>query len=448
LTVYGAIVYYPGEIERTSAIMAKRKFSVNESFEVVGAFWNLESPDQKFTGTLASKDGKLTLTSAPTYTTIDFANPAERAALFLSGSGLLKRAGNFCGFTPEGDCTLVEAIKLREGGITDMSTGRKVETQEYRVSAAVMGLHLESSEAKAIDSAAFYFTKIHQWLPIPWSMTMGKDGNTFVAPSKANEVFRFRNAPLGAEVFCQVFAGGGAKFRKSAKVKSVARIRVVPEHPQSLEWFDSIAFRLENFLTLCIGTSVSLKKLQFFCGEEDGWLVHKVRRREEKVNFQAWLQTSPSAIASALDKWLAVPDDNRPVETTVLGILRKSTVFVETEFLSLAQALEGFNRIQGGGSKTFAERIREILDLLSADFSLKLIGQRDEFVRKVVETRNYFTHLGIPPKGSVVQGTGDIFDINQRLHALLRCVMLIQLGIPEAELQAPILYQATKWKSY
>jgi len=25
---------------------------------------------------------------------------------------------------------------------------------------------------------------------------------------------------------------------------------------------------------------------------------------------------------------------------------------------------------------------------------------------------------------------------------------LIQLGIPEAELQAPILYQATKWKSY
>jgi len=38
--------------------------------------------------------------------------------------------------------------------------------------------------------------------------------------------------------------------------------------------------------------------------------------------------------------------------------------------------------------------------------------------------------------------------MNQKLHAFLRCVMLLELGIPEADLQNPILYQATRWRLY
>ena len=41
---------------------------------------------------------------------------------------------------------------------------------------------------------------------------------------------------------------------------------------------------------------------------------------------------------------------------------------------------------------------------------------------------------------------GELFLLNQRLHAFLRCVMLIDLGIPESALKEPILYQSTRWK--
>jgi len=150
-------------------------------------------------------------------------------------------------------------------------------------------------------------------------------------------------------------------------------------------------------------------------------------------------------LAQALDAWLTVPEEKRPVEKTVLGMLRNSSVYVETEFLSLAQALEGFHRLKGT-DKTFSERIKDVYDMLGPEFATKLLGNKDEFARRVVQTRNFFTHLGISPGMDVARGAGDIFDLNQKLHALIRCVMLIQLGIPETDLREPISYQASRYK--
>lgn len=67
-------------------------------------------------------------------------------------------------------------------------------------------------------------------------------------------------------------------------------------------------------------------------------------------------------------------------------------------------------------------------------------------MQKVVQTRNYFTYLGIRKGTAVIDDGGELFLLNQRLHAFLRCVMLIDLGIPESALKEPILYQSTRWK--
>jgi hypothetical protein len=44
--------------------------------------------------------------------------------------------------------------------------------------------------------------------------------------------------------------------------------------------------------------------------------------------------------------------------------------------------------------------------LLSKEFATDLLGQRSEFVQKIVQTRNYFTHLGIR-KGTAVMDDGN-----------------------------------------
>jgi hypothetical protein len=425
--------------------VGNRKYKFDDSFELIGGFWDSETPEQKFTGTLSSKNGRLSLVTAPTYGSLG-TDAMRHAWLANINNGEMPKIEGICGFTTEGNCALLGAVMLNEGGLQDYSTNQVVANLNYRISAAVMGLHVKSADDDAVDSAAYYFSTIHRMLPVPWSFVLENEGSKFVAPAKALNVFRFNNLPLGAEVICEVFAGGETKVQKETRIKSVPRVRVIPNKPQSVDWFANIAFRLENFFALCLGTSVSLKRLQLFQGDKAGWLVQKVRGRKEKFNFQMRVRCSSPAVATALDNWLSVPEAERPVERTVLGILRKSSIFVETEFLSLAQALEGFHRIQGGVNKKFSQQVRDSYDMLNPDFAFRLLGSKEGFARKVIQTRNYFTHLGQSPGRDVLQEAGDIFDINQRLHALIRCIMLLKLGISESDLKEPILYQATRWR--
>jgi hypothetical protein len=348
-----------------------------------------------------------------------------------------------------------------------------------------MGLHLNAAESESLDKAAFYFTKIHNWFPSPWGFHMGDENVAYSSPRKALEVFRFSSTALGAEVICEVLSHSESRAKKGVRITPVPRIRVLPLKPRSLDWFVPIALRLENFFSLFLGTSVALKAVQLFQGKDDGWFIQRRRSRQEKVYLPVWVRCQGSEMASALERWLAVPEERRPVERTVLGMIRKSSLFVETEFLGLAQALEGFGRLrfEGGlipkadfkqglaklkelvcamwgnsditkrccdvlnnaNEASYAHLIEQTYDLLSDGFSMKLLGEKAQFARTVVRTRNYFTHLGIPKGKGVVDDTKELFLLNQRLHAFLRCVMLIDLGISEETLREPILYQSTRW---
>ena len=420
-------------------------YKMNASFEMLGAFWKYDNPGEKFTGTLSARKGSVTLVTAPTYTEGESAREAMHARMLAFNSRKpLPRVASICGYVKDGDCTLLASVQLDGGSTSNFSTGRSVDAVRYCPEAAIMGLHLESVTTPVVDSASFYFTKVNEYLSPAWDVNYGEDATTFVAPREAREVFRFSSVPLRCEVICETFVVGG-NSRTKARIKSVNRIKIIPERPQSLDWFHELAFRTENFFTLCFGTSVAIKRFLVSCGDKTGWVVQRVRRRSEKVNFAARVKCWDNRFAIAFASWLAVPEERRPVELTVLGMLRKSRVFLETEFLSLAQALEGFNRIQGGPSKKFVKRVEETYDQLSPDFALKVVGERSDFAAKVVATRDYFTHLGLPETKNVVRRSTPLFLLNQRLHALLRCVMLLQHSISEDELRDAILYQATRW---
>ncbi len=201
-----------------------------------------------------------------------------------------------------------------------------------------MGLHIDGAESESIDGAAFYLTGVHEWLPQATQLQINEAGRTFLLPWQALQFFRFHSPSLDADVICEIFSG-------NRPARSVPRIKIAPPQPRSLQWFESLIPRLENFFSLMLGTSVSMKSVQCFCGEKNGWFITKTRSRREKTNLQLWVRASASETASALENWFTVPADQRPVEMTVLGMVRKSSLFTETEFLALAQSLEGFGRL-------------------------------------------------------------------------------------------------------
>lgn len=428
--------------------MAK-KYRVDDTFEMIGAFWKFPEPDQKFTGTLKSRNGLVECVSAPTYSP-----EIDRAALKEHWNGL-DRPFNvipaICGFTTKDVCTVFDSIELDGGGLLHFPTNQQLASSRFRGSRTVIGLHIESSSSLAIDSGALYYTRIHNLMPSPWSQRMEESGSTYTVPAEGKELFSFQSIALDAEIKCQIFAQGrGSALKKAATIRSVPRIKITPKTPQSVDWYTEVAFRVENFFTLFLGTSVEIRHIQLFHGDDVGWVVQRLKRRREKVNFQTWVRCTPATMATALDKWLAVPREHRAVELTVLGMLRKSDTFNEVEFLGLAQALEGFGRIKFGatigGNATFRKFIEQSYDLLSPDFARSLFGEQAAFAQKIVKTRNFYTHLGGPKGPDVTQAGKDLFLLNQRLHAFIRCVMLTDLGVTEEFLREPIKYLATRWR--
>ncbi len=472
--------------ETGSLLSSMKKFRLRETFDTVGAFWPYGQTEAEFTGTLSSRNGDVSLGSSPTYTVIDPSKAFRDAFDAMSRLPDFQRTASICGFTPHGPCTLVNAVRNAGKGLTDTRTGQQLASSKYEHGRLLMGLHIESAFASCVDGAGFFLTKMHHLLPTPWTMEFNTGESTFRSPLEALPVFHFSSVDLKAEVICEVFSGGGVKAKKGARIKSVPRVRVIPQAPQSLAWFISLGFRLENFFALFLGTSVTLKRMQAFVGDDVGWLVQNVRRsKRERVNRQTWVCCRNSDMAEALANWLATPESEQPVEKIVLDTLRKSKMPLETEFLSLAQALECFGRLHFSeclidkknfkrglasvrkaitsewGQNPVAKRCLESLGfaneasyssrtllvcgLLSIPFLEKLIGEQTDFVRVVVQTRNYFTHLGIDKKQSVADESKTLFLLNQKLHALLRCVMLLKLGISEELLVEPVLYQASKW---
>jgi hypothetical protein len=170
----------------------------------------------------------------------------------------------------------------------------------------------------------------------------------------------------------------------------------------------------------------------------------------------------------------------------IYGALRISPLFVETEFLSLAQAIESFHRltdastvadkacfgeilkdlqeeidflcgqtrlrdrlresIQHANEPNFRWRIESLLARLKDDQRTKLFGEELEFERTLRQTRNHFTHPGIKPRSKVLTGTKELFLFNQKLYAFLRMLMLLGIGFPADKVFGPVLQQSRKWR--
>ena len=133
---------------------------------------------------------------------------------------------------------------------------------------------------------------------------------------------------------------------------------------------------------------------------------------------------------------------------------------VEHQFLNLTQALESYHR------RRFPERTRDLEEtfrewlkrlretLTSEDFSKlflsnevsfktrirELVAQAppalkatmepaDEFVKRVGDTRNYFTHYDEEHKGRAWVASQDVYGAVQRLAAVLRVCFLNEIGI-------------------
>jgi len=179
------------------------------------------------------------------------------------------------------------------------------------------------------------------------------------------------------------------------------------------------------------------------------------------------------SLEQVLNAWFDRASLLRPVYTLYFSALYSEGMYLESEFLSLAQAVEIFHRsLYGDEDKYFSssefrryrkamlsplpKRARDLLQSKLAhanEYSLKerlddlssktppsvkhlVVKDFDDFTTRVKDTRHHLTHYSSQKRAFTEE---ELFGANRRLRLWLMALLLSEIGIPE-----PVVIEALK----
>jgi hypothetical protein len=455
---------------------------LNSEFSLIGAFWEPETPESVLTGTLTSNNGEITFTTAPQYQP---KGPLPTTVFSIGGG---KKSPALHGFTERGICTLCDVFEISHQGLTDNKSMQAIESVAHSVSACVTGLHIRSSEDKCLSSASYSFSGLSHWLPKATSSVWAEDSVTLKIPTQSKSILDFSILESKTRIKVNVFSPIEASLADGTRVgESHAYVEVESLLPESLDWYYQIGSRLENLFSLLTGASLTLEQFFVHRGNDSGYVNSKRESRAQPFDPRECVWSTWSQLANCIDIWLSESIKFRRVEALALGVLRKRKLFLETEFLSLAQALEGIHRatepatiadsvtfgqvrkkiatflrqenvdsslskrisdsIAHANELTFASRLMALCQCMGHPLLERMGIKPDEFVADVVQKRNSLTHIGGKTRRRAAQESfAQLFEVTQQMRPLLRGVLLRHLGIPTDQFQDVLARQANMRK--
>jgi hypothetical protein len=133
-----------------------------------------------------------------------------------------------------------------------------------------------------------------------------------------------------------------------------------------------------------------------------------------------------------LNAWFDRARPLRPVYTLYFSALYSERMYLESEFLSLAQALETFHRnLYGVEGKQYS--LKDRLDDLSRRtpplVRRLVVEDFDAFTKRVKDTRHLFTHHS-PQRRPFTDE--ELFGASRRVRLWLMALLFLEVGLEEA----------------
>jgi hypothetical protein len=217
-------------------------------------------------------------------------------------------------------------------------------------------MHFGGSEDKCLSSARYTFSGLSDWLPKAITETWDEEFIKLKIPFEACNILDFSVKESRVRVTVKVFSQFTSNLEDSARIsKSVVYVDVETTDPESLVWYYQTGIRLENLFSLLIGGSLALETFFVYRGDDSGHVNAKRSNHQRPFDPRECAWCTPSQLANGIAIWLNESPEFRRVESLILGVVRKGKLFVETEFLSLAQALEGIHRVMEHFSRSPAK---------------------------------------------------------------------------------------------
>jgi hypothetical protein len=348
----------------------------------------------------------------------------------------------------------------------------------------VVGAHLDSARA-AVREAVVRFSNLEEWTSRQLVQQSAGDGDAracFSVAADLNPNLQVSALPhlktLSLSTDLQVLHN-----LVETRLTNQSRFALEFNHPATLQTVTESVRSLGNLLALLIDepvqpTSIRLTMQLDPAGPDvfaNYAIPPRVRLPKKKHEFEMLLPFDDLLQANAAEtlfrNWFQKEQVLRPVYDLLLGTIYSPGRYVQSTFLSLAQALESFHRrvyegkyisddeysrirsalenaipvgvdkklsdkltamLRYGNELSLKSRLEYLFEGIRVDHLNNLSGTDDsrKFARTLVDIRNYLTHYD-GRKSSVLENTVEMYNLNRRITAIVMLLIFKYLGIPE-----------------
>ena len=356
----------------------------------------------------------------------------------------------------------------------------------------VVGAHLDSASA-VVREAVVGFTNLEEWTAYQLVQQSAGDGDAtvrFFVTKDLKPNLQVSGLPslktLTLSTDLQV-----SHDLVETKLTNQSRFTLEFSHPATLQTVTDSVRSLGNLLALLMDEPVQPTNIrlmmQFQPTGPDVFANYAIPPRaaqpkkrpefEMLLPFDGLQQTNTAE--TLFNNWFQKEQVLRPIYDLLLSTIYSPGQYVQSTFLSLAQALESFHRrvyegkyvsqeeyssigkalidaiptsideklsfklramLQYGNELSLKSRLEYLFEGIRHDHLDNLSGTDDSrrFIRSLVDIRNYLTHYE-GEKPSILESTVEMYNLNRRMTALLMLLIFKYLGLPEDFVYVPVV---------
>lgn len=404
---------------------------MEERKEIKGMWWLPNTPEKQIPGTLIIGNDEITLETIGYF---DENNPIIHLAtqqvphydVILGISSDAKKISLFNSY---------ESISF--------NTACPFPLAKYNIQIVAVGKHIKSLNELGNYDIKAYFKELPYWFRPNCIHFDGEE-------KKYNYVVDFKKAnhtTIKIDDNCILRLEGETnisndKFGMRVQIEQTSTLKFELSAPISIRDAQHQIFIFEQFLSFATLSSVHTKQLLLIDNDKktdptQNYTIEIYDKKEKASSkperFGKYLfvyETIKDAFPAIIKKWYAEKDFS-PIRAHLIDSIRHTGLFCSTDFLNIAQAVDGFYcrfRKDGVG-------LREILDNLRREFvDIQILELSDNDINCICDSRNYYSHL-LPPgkKKHVVDGL-ELYDLNHKLRKLLLCCILNFVGFNNDEI--------------
>ena len=455
---------------------------LHDSFRERGLWWSEGNGDDQVGGTLTFDP-----TDGPELKLLGVLSGME-SSLKAAFGGTSEENVTIHGITTQGKpVTLMRAMNINR---QIHMPGIAHET--WRSNLLVVGIHLHSDDDEEIFSKSYLrFEAIEQWLehrPFDEKFDDAEKSLTVTA-RKRREVSFAHHDEFEVVSVGSLYQDKKRETRISIDVFSY--LGIIPKAPKSLNWHVRNAVRLQELAALCTGHFLPLTSLELSGPDEKGPCGGTLSRNVNiyarmihphegsRPKHEAPLVSGPELIRfnpQAVQTWFDQYEVFSPAISLFFTITGEQHMFTNVRLLLAIQALEVFHRRTSAetvmppedfpafaaglvnaipetatprmkdklkgvyrylNEPSLNQRLKSIIGDLEAAFGRAPPGFDKANRRKLVDTRNYYTHFSGEPGPSRLDGE-DMYWASRRITLLLTLLFLQRLGISALDI-TPLL---------